>query len=708
MQYSPFVLPVKEYKRDLGILKHYVEDTATYLAKMTGKSLEACLAYVKKQLQPGGKFEFKDPTATYLERKENGDRIQTEGPLSKYIGDAIRTQSLIAATLTIYDNPQRQRSYLVDFIDTNVKKRGVAKKAMFAAEMAGDTFEYAYRKGEQGNKKTNNNSISGGHAQPSTPLYNKTAHSTLTSTCRSTSGYGNANNEKFLCGNRHYWSPHVVRNNITSIINLIDMVDLQNTMNLYGIRYPTADETMECIRYSTQLYWRGIDEMAKLRRYVDTLTNIERAAFVYIGDFYQLAKLNDGPIRAFIDKLSQHIDTPLDGGTAYMKSAPEEYRHLATLLCPQQTRGKQTHQLVDTPEYNIVAATTKNIADTLEEYRPLIKTICLSPSVPASLAKFPDSIRRSAMTSDTDSTIFTVQDWVTWHRGEMGFDQKSNASADVMVFLASQSIVHVLARMSANFGIEEARLFQIAMKNEFKFDVFVPTQVAKHYFALISSQEGNLFNEFKKEIKGVHLKSSNVPKKIVEHASKMMVDIMNTVVSNEKISITPILKEIADIERDIIKSISVGSYEYFRVGQIKPESSYGRPGMESNYWYYLFWEKVFAPKYGHSQLPPYMAVKVSIELDSPTKLKRWMESFEDRALAARMEAFLKLSNRSRLTTIWMPEQCINSVGIPPEILSQVDVRKIVFSTVKIHYIVLETLGIYMTTGNISKLCSDYY
>ena len=108
---------------------------------------------------------------------------------------------------------------------------------------------------------------------------------------------------------------------------------------------------------------------------------------------------------------------------------------------------------------------------------------------------FPDSIRRSAITSDTDSTIFTVQDWVIWHKGKVEFSEGATALAtSVVIYLHRKTITHVLARMSANFGIETERIHQIAMKNEFKFDVFVPTQVAKHYYALISCQEGNVFD----------------------------------------------------------------------------------------------------------------------------------------------------------------------------------------------------------------------
>jgi len=706
---SPFIRPATSYGRDIDIMRQYVEQTAAFLSTKFNKPLLECKAYVKKNLAADGKFPFKDPIAYFLERQDNGDRIKKSGPLSQYISEAVQTRSLIAATLTIYHPPGKAKSYLVDFIDQNVKKRGVAKKAMFQAEMDGDVILTAIKKAEQNNKKTNNNSISGGHAQASTPLYNKTSHSTLTSTCRSTSGFGNANNEKLLTGNRHYWSPHIVRDNITSTITLVDMVDLQTTMDKFGLRHPSVDETMDCITYSTNLYWWSTKELANIRSYIEKLSEVQRSAFVYIGDFYHIAKYNDSMFRVFLDKLTTVSTEPLPEHMDYMKGSVEEFHNLAVLMHPEITKGLKKKQLEASPDYAIVASTTKNIENTLDEYKEFISTICLSKAVPASLASFPDSIRRSALTSDTDSTIFTVQDWVQWHRGYMGVDKPTNATADAMVMLAAQSIVHVLAQMSANFGIEKDRLFQIAMKNEFKFDVFIPTQLAKHYFALISSQEGNLFKEYKEEKKGVHLKSSNAPKAVTKQAGDMMRRIMDTIVAGKKIKIMDYLKEVGDLERSVYDSIKHGNYNYFRVQQIKQETSYSKKGMESNFWHYLMWQEVFAPKYGSSQPPPYLSVKVSIGLNSATKLRAWIETFEDRELADRLTNFMKKSNRDKLMTVWLPEQCIaGAVGIPPEILSQVDVRKIIFDTSAIFYKVMECLGIYMETKKNVKLIMDYY
>jgi hypothetical protein len=716
---NPFVLDKKEYKRNLDIVGSYLKDTSTYLHLMSGKPLDVCTDFVKTQLRPGGMYEFKDPRVLYHERDiVTGDKSRKETTLLKYINDSIKQEDLIAPTFTTYLNPKIKTSPLVDFIDTNVKLRGVAKKAMFKAKMEGNVLLEAIKKNEQTSKKLNNNAMSGAHVSASTPLYNKTAHSTLTSTCRTTSGYGNANNEKFTCGNRHYWSPDIVRNNIISIINNTNYELLDKAINTYGLHLPSIDEVCALIKYSTDLYWSGNDEHLKIRTLVSKLTDIQRAAFAYTGDFYHLMKFNDLVIHKFVDKLSSKITTNVDNPEDIINTAPDDYKHLAAQICAKElmsaiTSDKQkTTNIKDLdgkPDNVVFAATIKNIEDTLSEYALLIKALWVTPNLPASLAVLPDSIRRAAITSDTDSTIFTVQNWVIWHQGKLGFDDKSNSVAAVIVFLAAQTITHVLAIMSANFGIEEKRLNQIAMKNEFMFPVFVPTSVGKHYYALIGVQEGNIFKKFGTEIKGVHLKSSNAPKEITKEAENMMLFIMNSVVECKKISIHHILKWIADVERKVIASIKNGNHEYFRVGQIKPPGSYKNGESTAAYQQYVLWQDVFAPKYGMSAPPPYTSIKINVDIDTPVKTSKWLSTMLDRDLADRLQAYLDKNDKKCFgSSMMLPEQILSSKGIPIEITDAINIRMIVLDTVNIFYLILDSLGINMLNSNTTKLCSDIY
>lgn len=706
---NPFVLPDNQYQRDLDQFGNYAKDTAKYMSIMTGDPYEQCLSFVKETMkQKDTPHGIKDPTIIFFNREENGDRIQRKARFSGYLAAAIKNNELIAPTLTIYENPKVKKSILVDYVDTNVKRRGAAKKAMFKAKMVGDMATHNIKKIEQSNAKISNNSLSGAHVSSSTPLFNKSSHSTLTSTCRSTSGYGNANNEKLLCGNRHYWSPDIVKNNIISIVRNTDYVKLQATMQKYGIRYPSADETMDCIRYSAGLYWRDKREYARIEKLIDRLTDLERAAFVYTGDLYHLMKFNDGVVRDFIGRLSMRVEEPHPNPESVLGKAPDDYRHLAAQICSRETKGKTLDKLVGTPQHGIVAATTLNIMKTVTDYSDFIQTFFVTYNLPGSVAHFPDSIRRAALTSDTDSTIFTVQDWVGWFFGEIKFGEQGNAVAATMIFLAAQTIVHVLSIMSANMGIEESRLHQIAMKNEFKFDVFVPTQVAKHYYAIIGCQEGNLYGDYEMEVKGVHLKSSNAPRAIMKRAKDMMKEIMYEVVDGKKLSLLKYIDEVRKIEQNVYESIVKGSSDYFRAGQIKPSGSYKKSPEESPYSHHMFWNEVFGPKYGVVPEPPYSVIKISIDLPNSTALNSWLAQIEDRELATRLQAWLNRNNKKNFNTLYLPEVITQVKGIPEEILKAINTRKIILDVTSVFYILLESLGLYMVGDKKSTLISDMY
>lgn len=706
---NAFVNPTESYKRDIDILRHYVEDSAAFLHLSTGRPLEVCKQFVTESLKKGGRFEFKDPKLTYLQRGDNGDRVKKETTLHRYLSDSIRKRELISPTLTTYIHPHKKTSLLAIYIDENVKSRGRAKKAMFAAKAAGDMNLYAVKKIEQTNRKLSNNAISGAHVSPSTPLYNKTAHATLTSNCRSTSGYGNANNEKFLSGNRHYFNHHIVLNNIVSIVNHTDYSKLKSVMDKYEIHYPSINETLNCIRYSTQLYWRDARFFAKVQALVEKLSPIQRAAFVYTGDFHHLKEYNSELALRFIKQLSGKVQGTVNDPLGIIKGAPEDHVNLGHQICSKETAGigKEYASIEGTAAIHTLALTIKNIADTITEYSDLIQALWVTNNLPASVAHFPDSIRRSALTSDTDSTIFTVQDWVLWYKGSMSFDDEAMAVAATMIFLASATITHVLAIMSANFGIVPERLHQIAMKNEYKFDVFVPTQLGKHYYALMSCQEGNVYTEHETEIKGVYLKSSNAPREIVAQAQAMMEDIMHSVMQKGSISLMKYIKEVADTERKIIASIQRGEFTYLRAGSIKDAESYTAEEEFSPYQNHVFWNEVFGPKYGTMPNPPYATVKVSVITGTPKAFKKWVDEISDRDLAGRLEEWMKRTGKNKITTMNLPTDIARN-GLPEEISSIVSYRKIVTDICKIMYLILETLGMYTMEKKITRLISDFY
>lgn len=715
MSSNPFVLAPDEYKRDINIVKHAVDQYASFLSISTGKDIEQCREYVLTSFKKGGQFEFKDPTINYLERQDNGDRKEMVSTTWKYISDSISNREIIAPTLTTYVHPDTDRSLLSDFLELNVALRNKAKHAMFTAEANKDELTRQMKSTEQKNNKLSNNSVSGMHCSPANPIYNETGHSSLTSTCRSTSAYGNSNNEKFISGNRHYYNHHIVLNNIVSVVSNCDEAAMLEVMAKYSLNYPTVEQTLECIKYSTNLYWWEKHYFSKIEDLVNKLTPIQRAAFVYIGDFYHLRKHNDGFAREFLNKLTEKVTGTVDvDPISIIKKADEVYVMFAHQICCEEVKGfGKKYNEMKVEDTHTLALTILNIDAVFKQYSDFIKVFWVTKNLPASVSHLPTSLRRSALTSDTDSTIFTVQDWIHWHRGYYTLDNRAIALIGAMTTLASLTIIHVLAIMSANFGVVQKHIYRIKMKNEFRFDVFIPTQLGKHYFANIGCTEGNVYERHKMEIKGVYLKSSTLPRYINNKAEGMMrriTDQMMTIsdTNPHPISVREYLTEVADIEREIIASIKKGDTVFLKSQNINAAESYKKDEDESPYKHHTFWNEVFGPKYGCVAEPPYETVKVSSILDGRKDLDDWITSIQDPDVKSRMLNWVNKTGQVRYVGFNLPMQIIRSTGIPTEIASIINYKKIVIDLCSIFYIILETLGVYMYDDHVARLISDYY
>lgn len=713
---NPFVLKETSYVRDIYPVKHYLDQQAWHLHLQTGRPYDYCRTWLIKKFAEKRFEGVRNPTVRYLRRMENGDRAPDTISLTKYIEEVIADDEILAPTMTTYIATAKYESVLAGYIMMNIKKRSTAKKAMFAAKMAGDSVEEFFQDLEQRNTKLSNNSISGAHASASTPLYNQTNHSTLTSNCRMTSGSGNANNEKLLSGNRHYWAPYIVFANIVSITQNTEYDMLEQVMQKYQLHYPTVDEVMQAIAFSTDLYWKGNSDTLRIRQLVMSLTAIQRAAFLYTGDMHHLRMYNSDFMHRFIDELSKKTYGEVPAPHKLLHKLPEDYVNLAHQICEKEWagEGKKYDDMFEAgkkDKLDVLLATASNTYNTVHKYADFIRVIFVSENVPASVPYFPQSIRRAALTSDTDSTIFTTQDWVRWfYGGNMVFGEQGSRIASTMIFLAAQAIVHILARMSINSGVDVKHIWRIAMKNEFYFPVFSPTEVAKHYWALRGTQEGNVFAKPEMEIKGVHLKSSNAPKEIIEKAQAMMQKICEDTYDGKNIVLHDLLSQVANIEREVLGCFKKADPRFCRRGEIKSKDSYAKSETESNFLHHLFWKEVFAPKYGFNEEPPYAVVRLSGSHKTPTDTQEWLERLDKTHpdTARRVRDWMRKYNKKKMGSFMIPKQFTDANGVPDELLDAINVRKLTADITSIFYLLLKNVGYYGMDKKLHMLISDRY
>lgn len=711
-----FVRAPHEYTRDINPLRAYRKDAELFLTKrLRQKGIAADSSainrFLERHMNPETGISVKIPQMRVLVRDaKTGDRKMQFMRFDHFLEDVQSKNRIVAPTMTVYEDPKVEKSILGEYLANNLALRSKAKKEKFVAHMAGDKIRKAIKDAEQNTLKIKNNSMSGAHSSPHTILFNKSSHSTLTSTCRMATSYGNANNEKLLCGNRHYHSPNTVRDNITSIIRLTNLEEVERVAQQFNLRAPTLDEMMACIKRSTDPYWQHPGEMARIREYAETLTDVERMAFMFVGDLYHTAQINPEFVRGLIGRMSTKATVPMEADTklreSWIKRLDANTVAFISIVCMREINGRQFNDVpIDSPEMGIIAQTVRQVIECLDHYESFIRAFWVTNNLPASVYWMPSIVRQGAITSDTDSTIFTVQYWPEWYKGKLDFEDDSIAIANALVYFSAETIRHILAMFSGNLGASVEEIHRLSMKNEYYFPVFCLTSRAKHYFAWKMAQEGNVFKEMEMEIKGVGLRSSNTPAAINAQCDNLESWIMDEVMAGRKIQIRRALRAIAKIEQSIRDSIRKGQFELLSSVTIKDREAYANPE-SSNWLHYDLWENVFAPKYGAAPALPYMSIKVNLTTDNRSRFREWIGSIEDRALAQRLEDWAGRVGRKDMGVVLLPYAALQAHGIPEEIIEAANIRGLIALTMTPFYIVLETLGIYMRNKNNTRLVSD--
>lgn len=707
---TALVLDKSCYSRDLDFLKFYYRDATTFISKMKDIDEDKALELVRKVTAPDGKYPLFNPRMLYLDNSKQGHRIEKETTVLDFMRDVSDKRYIMAATFTCYTHPDELESPTAQYIVGELANRTTNKGLMQKYDREGDKKKKNIYKNRQNRNKIKCNSVSGGHGTKSSVLFHQTAHSTLTSTCRSGTSNTNANLEKFLTGNRHYFDADCAIHNIISICNLTDMDLVQAAMDKYDLVYPSIDDLCVHVKRSTDLYWHSKPETNNIRKLITKLSPIERAAVMYVSDLYALKQLNEAFVRGIFDKLHKpDYVNKVDNPEEWIAKLSGDDKALLGIMANKelQYRELKDKTLRDEAEtFNILGATSKQLFDTVDDIDLLAKAFWLTKNMPVSVARFPKSIRRCVIASDTDSAIFTMQHWTEWFVGELNFGEQSMAISAVTTYLCSQVTTHLLMSMMANFGSAPRHIDEFQMKNEYYFMFFALTNMAKCYFAAMAAKEGLVYRTPNWEVKGAQLKNSNAPEEFVKRAEEMIKEFGTTIMNGGKIDLQGYMKEIAEREAKLIDDIRKGSIDFFSRARIKPRDSYSETASHSPYDQYTLWQDVFAPKYGDCSAPPYAAVRLNIEADTPTKLNAWIDSMADPEVGYRLRKWMQERNKKQLTSLCLPVDLITTKGIPVEIEQIMDIRGMVMKLMRTFYLLLETLGMFLLNTHNTRMLSD--
>lgn len=710
-----FALQAHEYIRDINPAQQYFEQQAHFLSIMRQIPVEEAMAFVRKVTAKDGQHPMVNPRVTCIKPDENGDRQKVETTFLQYFRETIANKEILTGPMATFMDQRKKMAYLSLYVSQAFPKRAAMKKLQFQKKQEGDPVGEAYGNNAQNNIKRSINAISGGSSIPTTPIYCASLHPVLTSHCRMTSGYANANNEKLLGGNRHYHSAEVTLNNLVALSSRIDEENIMRVVKQYNLYIPTDAELFEDVLRCSRQYWHWREKEVVIREFLSKCNPAQRASIAYTYDMYLLRKYNPDFAMDFIASIGQDAK-PIEGMSMeeakdIFNKAKESIRVIGLMIHGDRTAGKKKEQYTADETVLYLAASIVQIYRTLDQYRDFITTFLRSKHVPASLAKLPNALRHIVLMSDTDSSMFTLQDWTGWVAKEKNdYSERTNRGIfGAMLFLVDATLKHLLANMSANIGISEENIFETAMKNEFSFRKMVPLGRTKHYVASIDCQEGNVYTEMDIEKKGVHLKNSNSPKEIIDHAESIMVRAFNLDTNEPRpVYITELMREIADEERKILTEVNNGGSTYYRSKQIKNAEAYKLEADNSPYANYIFWNETFGEFYGKTPPPPYSAFDVKLTIGNKSQWDEFLDSIENKELVRLIQENLKRRNKGFLATINIPSELFIGRPIPKELIPYVAKRDLILNICAPYYIAMEGSGVFMMDKDSSKLFSDYY
>ena len=695
--------------RDQDIQGNWIKYTGKYLSIMKGISQHKAEAFLKWGTEQQV-LNWHDPMVFALMKDERRDRYKTTLRLSQFFGYIKKHELVMAPTLTCYLPLKTRPSKLGKFTLVEFKERKHIKKEGQIAKSYGQIEIYVDKNNRQNKKKELINSISGTLTIGSNPIFNRSGHSTLTSTCRTATAFANAISERLMMGHRHFFDGLSVLENLSVVLTDIDLEACRQVIDKYGLHYVTHAEFMECLKYSYDAYWRSETWEQRIWDFVQKLSPLEMTAYLYVGDLYHLRKYNEQFVLTFIDKVMAFKDCPagtkeetdavlgrIDGYFAtFVGVMSNDYIGSIGIYDPYHK---------DKDYYGYIGAYATYAEEILDQYGDYFNLFWSNKFLPSETARFPHAIRRSVLGGDTDSTLFAVLEWTRWYCRMQKVTRQSKLVGNFIIYLYSLAVRHALATTSGQIGVDESHIFLLEMKNEFYFDTFSTSNRTKHYVSTISTCEGVSYKENELEVKGVALKNTKANVSVMDRFSAMLERVLEMASEETPIIAKEIIKDIAVIEAEIFHNIYRGDTDYLPSRSIKVKEAYTLP-MSSDYVNYELWEEVFAEKYGHSMEPPYEGVRISMDLPNKTAVELWLNTLEDREIAEKFRQFMEKTGRKGMASIILPYETIAQNGIPDELKGIINVRKIIYANTEPYYILLEMLGIYKINKWLTKMALD--
>jgi len=684
---SPFQEPV--YKTNRNFLKAYHYQAAYMLSVVYNYDYEHLLDLMAQVFVPN-ENGFKEAKFRVFKKDKHGDRVPMVMATREFFNTVVQNNWHLSPSLVGYTHTDEEQSVNAAGTEAFIEFRRLYKGKKAQAHDAGDHEAKVAFHEIQNALKIFNNAQSGGMSSSGTPLFNKSGHTSLTSTCRALTSTANLINERLITGNRLLLSYNKAIEGFIAQLQYTDQALMQEVITEYGMNYATVDQVMEMVTHCAHYYFNNPTKLGAIRLFLSGLTGLELTVLLCTLDLRGLYVTNPELMRKFFNDWCDIPALPANAKEDdYDKPANSDYK----ILCITKLGEGATKTAINyLNAYHITVE---------QKWEKFLKVFFKSKIPPTGIFNVKEIVRESVMTSDTDSVIYSVDTVIADYAADPQTALRFNG---VLTYFIRSIAVDQHAKLSRNMNVADKYLFRLNMKNEYLFGSYVTTSMSKHYYALQLMVEGILNKKPELELKGVHLRGVKIAQLVRDFTGKLMRKVLDTLYNRGKLDAPQILHEAAEIERALYEDITKGGWAWLTKNSVKDEAVYKTPD-SSIFFYHKLWEEVLSTKYGEAPPLPYKAYKVNLDLNGKKKLQKFYDGLEDENFKAAAMSFLK--DKDGLTSIYIPTDMMEGIGgVPKEFLPFVDARQLITQNLKSIYAILESLGVFILNAKSTRLVSD--
>lgn len=617
---------------------------------------------------------------------------------------------------SFYETPDKQQSFFKGMIDIKMKQRKTEKKAMLKCKKSGDKAGEVYHNNKQATIKIITNSIIGCTGCGNNFVSSISNFNSVTSISRFFVMNAYAHGERFLEGNFYFPSEESV---ISFILDCKtkgpDFNQVEKLARTYKLYIPDTNDVYQFLVKNLHRY-TFISEHEDIRILLSQCSCGELIFIYYVSNLKNIFQENNSEL--FKSWIAEFIDLRNSLGDL-SEISPEDVAELdgdlvtvLTTICqnfiPRNKKGNSLSAydcINEAPEIaKRLAYIGRLMTDKMNQLWKLLKIFFDHNVEIANVIDHKNMFRDAIISSDTDSIIFTTKSWIEWYTGELKINELGFIINSIVVYFLSKATAFVLKHLSASVGTNgKDNLVKMNMKNEFTMSIDILTSLKKHYMSLLNIQEGVFFGTPRPDFKGVGIRGSNFVKLVLNYVDWFINQLFSEILTEGKVNIQDKIYDVLCFERMIYDSLNQGNTEFLNVEPIKTKDEY-KDSDRSVYFNYLFWEKVFAEKYGSIQIPTKCFVLPLTNLRSTDYEAYLLKNYPD--IHRSLKAFLTDNPDKNITRIPINPM---TETIPEELKPITNYRSIIYSNTRPLFLIMKSFGVALgTLQKHTNLFSDIY